>query len=251
MHQLTLDQVAWSSPWRHRSVRDKAMLTLGLLLAAVALPPLPTSALVTLISLAVLLGPVGVPPRRLIRIGWIPAASILIGVLTVAVSVSIDRGLQVELTPASTTQATEVALRATAATSSMLILACSTPVVDLFSALRRARVPDALIEIASLIYRLTATLLVNAAAIQSAQVARLGYASRPAAMRSASMAAGVLFLRSWHRAQRLEEGLAGRGYTDCLRTLDPVRRRSASFLAFTWALLAALIGAAITWEVLS
>jgi cobalt/nickel transport system permease protein len=251
MQGLTLDHVAWSSRWRERSVRDKAMLSLGLLLVAVALPPFPTSALVAAVAVAVLLGPMGVRFAQLARIGWIPALSILMGVAAVAFSVSIDHGLRVELTQVSLVQAAELALRAVAATLAMLILACSTPVVDLFSALRKVRVPDALIEIASLVYRLTATLVVNAAAIQSAQVARLGYANRPAAMRSASMAAGVLFLRSWHRAQRLEDGLVGRGYTDNLRTLDPSRRRSATFLALTWALLVVLVGVAIAWEVLS
>lgn len=250
MHGLEIDHIAWASPWRARSVRDKAVLSLGLLLAAVALPPLPGSVMVAGVGLAILLGPIGMTWPQLGRIGWVPAASILIGVATVALSISIEGGLHVQVTEAGLRQAGGLALRAAAATLAMLVLACSTPVVDLFSALSKARVPAILIEVAALIYRLTAGLLESAAAIQAAQVARLGYASRPAAMRSASLAAGTLFLRSWSRAQRLEDGLAGRGYTDNLRTLEPRRVRSATFLALTWALLASMVGVAMAWEVL-
>ena len=39
-HGLALDHAAWSSPWKARSVRDKGVLSGGLLMAAIALPPL-------------------------------------------------------------------------------------------------------------------------------------------------------------------------------------------------------------------
>jgi cobalt/nickel transport system permease protein len=247
---LTIDHLAWASPWRERSVRDKAALALGLLLAAVILPPLPAAPVVAGVASVLLLGPIKVTGLQLVRVGWAPAVSILIGMVTVVVSVSTDAGLHLVITEAGLAQGTGLALRATAATLAMLVLACSTPVSDIFSALRKARVPDPLVEIASLVYRLTAGLLTNARAIQAAQVARLGYANRRAAMRSASMAAGVLFLRSWDRAQRLEDGMAGRGYVDKLRTLEPAKLRSARFLALTWVLLAAVVGVSIAWEVL-
>lgn len=104
-------------------------------------------------------------------------------------------------------------------------------------------------EIASLIYRFAFGLLESAGAIHEAQEARLGYANRKAAMRSASMGVSMLFLRSWDRARRLEEGLSGRGYEDTLRTLDPVLARSTAFLAGGIAVLAVLIGGSIAWEV--
>ncbi len=248
-HGLTLDHAAWSSPWRSRSVRDKGVLSLGLLVAAVSLPPVPGGAAVALVSLVLLLGPIRVGWRRLGRIVWLPLLSIAIGVATVAVSVSWDAGLRFEITLAGLVTAGNLTVRAIAATLAMFTLACSTPMIDLFSALRRARVPAPLVEIASLIYRFAFGLLESAGAIHEAQEARLGYANRKAAMRSASMGVSMLFLRSWDRARRLEEGLSGRGYEDTLRTLDPVRVRSTAFLAGGIALLAVLIGGSIAWEV--
>ena len=250
-HGLALDHAAWSSPWRSRSVRDKGVLSLGLLVAAFSLPAWPGGAAVAVVSLALLLGPIRVGWARLGRIVWIPLVSILIGVATVAVSVSWDGGLRLQLTPEGVETAGRLAVRALAATLAMFTLACSTPMIDLLNSLRHARVPDPLIEIAALIYRFSFGLLESVGAIRQAQEARLGYANRSAAMRSASMGVAMLFLRSWDRARRLEDGLAGRGYEDTLRTLEPTRRRSAGFLVASVALLVVLAGGALAWQALS
>lgn len=250
-HGLALDHAAWSSPWRSRSVRDKGVLSLGLLLVAVSLPPFPGGAAVALASLVLLVGPIRVGWARLGRIIWVPLVSILIGVATVAVSVSWDGGLRLQVTPDGTEMAARLAVRALAATLAMFTLACSTPMIDLLNALRHARVPDPLIEIAALVYRFSFGLLESAGAIHAAQEARLGYATRTAAMRSASMGVAALFLRSWDRARRLEAGLAGRGYENALRTLGPRRRRSSGFLAASIGLLLAIAGGALAWEVLA
>lgn len=90
-HGLALDHAAWSSPWRVRSVRDKGVLSGGLLLGAITLPAVPggaaggdqpDSSCST----------IRVGWARLGRIVWLPLTSIPIGVATVAVSVSWDAG---------------------------------------------------------------------------------------------------------------------------------------------------------------
>lgn len=247
---LALDHAAWSSPWRSRCVRDKGVLSIGLLIAAVSLPPLPGGVAVAVASLVLLLGPIRVGWARLGRILWLPLLSIMIGVATIAVSISWDGGPRVQLTAAGVQMAAHIAVRAIAATLALFTLACSTPMIDLFTALRHARVPDPLIEIAALVYRFSVGLLESAGAIHSAQDARLGYSTRTAAMRSASQGVTMLFLRSWDRARRLEDGLAGRGYEDALRTLEPRRRRSAGFLSASIALQVVIAGAALSWELL-
>ncbi len=247
-HGLALDHAAWASPWRERSLRDKGILSFGLLGAALVVPPFPGGAVIAVVALALLLGPSGVGPARLARIGWAPLLSILIGVMTVALSFCWRDGPVVQVTPAGLATASDLALRSLAATLALFTLACSTPMIDLLAGLRRLRVPDPLIEIASLIYRFTFGLLENVGEIHRAQQARLGYVNRSAALRSAAMALSVLFLRSWDRARRLEAGLAGRGYEDSLRTLQPPRRRSTPFLLGTLALLTGLLGIAVWVE---
>lgn len=133
-HGLTLDHAAWSSPWRSRSVRDKGVLSLGLLVAAVSLPPVPGGAAVALVSLVLLLGPIrvgvgvawgassGCRSYRS-RSGWPPSRS----------GVSWDAGLRFEITLAGLVTAGNLTVRAIAATLAMFTLACSTPMIDLFS----------------------------------------------------------------------------------------------------------------------
>lgn len=248
-HGLALDHAAWSSPWRGRSVRDKGVLSLGLLLAAVALPPVPGGIAVAVVSAAILLGPVRVGWSRLWRILWLPLLSILVGVAAIAIRVGWDGGMRLGTSAAGIETAGQVAIRSVAATLAMFTLACSTPMVDLLSGLRRARVPDAIVEVASLIYRIIFGLLESAGAIRQAQEARLGYVNRRAAMRSASLGTVMLFVRTWDHARRLDEGLTGRGYVDSLRTLEPPRRRSAAFLAGAVAVLAVIVAGSIAWAV--
>ncbi|MDQ7992060.1 MAG: cobalt ECF transporter T component CbiQ [Propionicimonas sp.] len=250
-HGMTLDVAAWASPWRTRSVRDKAVLAGGLLVAAVALPAWPGGLLAGLASLVLLVGPAGLGWRRLGRISWLPLVSILIGVATVAVSVSWDGGVRLAVTPSGLTTAGGLAGRALAAVLAMFLLAATTPMADLLAGLRALRVPDPLIEIAALVYRLTFGLLESLGSIHEAQAARLGYATRRAAMSSAAMASTAIFLRSWDRASRLEAGLAGRGYEDSLRTISPPKRRSTAFLVASLALIGAIGTAAAVWAVVA
>lgn len=237
---LALDAAAWASPWRVRSVRDKAVLSGGLLVLSIALPPWPGAAACGLAVLVLLLGPARVGWRQLGRIMILPLLSIAIGVATVAVSISWDAGLRVALPVEGLLMARDLALRATAAVLAMFLLATTTPMIDIFQALRRARVPAPLVEIASLIYRFTFGLLDATVAIHEAQSARLGYATRRAGMRLAAMAVTAVFVRALTRAQRLEAGLAGRGFEDSLVTLDPGRVRSTRFLLASVALLVGL-----------
>ncbi len=237
---LILDDTAWGSPWRHRAVRDKTFLSVGLVVAALLLPPWPGTVLVGLTAVAILLGPAGVAPRLLARSLWLPTTFILTGALSVLVSVSWDGHPVVAITPATATTAATLLAHGWAGTAALFVLGCTTPMVDILAGLRRMRVPDAAVEIASLTYRLLFVLLGTARAIHEAQTARLGYTTYRRWLSSLAVLAGSLFVRSWERARRMEEGLAGRGYVDALRTLDPPRRASAAFVAASAALLGAI-----------
>ncbi len=246
---LAIDEAAWASPWRHRRVRDKGLLSLGLLTCALALPPVPATIIVAGAAWAVLAGPAGVPVRVLTRCLRAPAAFIAIGGLTLLVTIG-GPGRLIGVDAASATAAGVTVLHAGSATLAAFILAATTPVIDLLTSLRRLRIPDPLIDISEVMYRLVFVLLESARTVTEAQTARLGYASRSAALRSASGAIGAMLLRSLQRASRLENGLIARGYTEGLRTLAPPRQGSVRFVALTLALLAALvaISAFVAWQ---
>ena len=130
---------------------------------------------------------------------------------------------------------------ALAGSLAVLLLATTTPVSDLLPALRRARVPDAVVEVASVVYRLLFVLLGSLHTIREAQTARMGYSSVRRSYRSSGALAAAVLTRSWDRARRMQEGLAGRGMETGLRVLPEVLPSSRVFLASSVAGLAAIV----------
>jgi cobalt/nickel transport system permease protein len=114
-------------------------------------------------------------------------------------------------------------------------------VSDLLPALRRARVPDAVVEVASVVYRLLFVLLGSLHTIREAQTARMGYSSVRRSYRSSGALAAAVLTRSWDRARRMQEGLTGRGMETGLRVLPEVLPSSRVFLASSAAALLAIV----------
>ncbi|MFF9768386.1 cobalt ECF transporter T component CbiQ [Streptomyces sp. NPDC053086] len=241
---LPIDAAAHSSRWRRRHPVDKAVLGLGLTALAVSLPPWPGAALVLVTALTVLLGPAGVPGRRLWRAYRVPLGFCLTGAATLLVQVGGPDGF-VSLAEDGPVRAGELLLRTSAASLGVLLFAFTTPMSDLLPWLVRAGVPAPVVDVAMVMYRMSFLLLDSVRRIREAQAARLGHTTRTAAWRSLAGLGAVAFVRAFDRAARLQTGLAGRGYDGTLRVLTPEARVSARFTAASLALLAAL--AALTF----
>lgn len=246
-----LDTAAWTGAWRHRSVVEKLVLTGGLLVLAVGAPT-PTVALaVAGVGVLTALGLARVPAGTYLRALAVPAGFVLVGALTVAVTFDpVGPGTLWQTGPLTVSQASVdrallVTGRALAGAAALVLLAATTPMVDLIGALRRLRVPDAVLDVAGLTYRMLFSLLAAADSIRAAQAARLGYATGPAARRSVGQLGAAVLLRSWRRARGLEEGLAGRGYDGALLTLAPHRPVSRTFVLASLGLLLALAVVAV------
>lgn len=237
---LPIDDAAWESHWRPRQVRDKAVLSFGLLGCALTLPPWPGGVVAGVTTLTVLLSAARVPVGLLFRSLLPPLVFIVLGAVSVLVSLSWDGGVRLGVGQAGAATAATVVVRGLAGTLAVFVLAATTPMVDIVGALRRARIPDPLVDIAGLTYRLLFVLLDSARTIVEAQASRLGYADRRSTMRSSAGLLVAILERSWSRAQRLEEGLAGRGYSDNMRTLDPPLVGSWRFCALSVGLVAVI-----------
>ncbi len=242
MTGLAVDDAAWASTWRPRAVGDKLLLTLGLVGCALVLPVWPGSLLVGLTAVGLALGPARVPPRVFGRAVRLPLAFVLVGAVTAVLQVSTDG---IGWAPHAAATGGALVGHALAGGASVLLLATTTPVSDLLPALRRARVPAAVVEVASVTYRLLFVLLESLHTIREAQTSRLGTSTVRRSYRSAGLLAAAVLTRSWDRARRLQEGLAGRGMTTDLRVLPEVLPSSRTFLAATVLGLAALCGAAV------
>ena len=235
---LAVDDAAWASSWRRRSALDKLLLCGGLVVCALALPAWPGSLLVGLAVLVLALGPAGVPAAPFLRAVRWPVAFIAVGAVTSVVSVD---GGGLGWAPDAAARAGSLVGHALAGSAAVLLLACTTPMSDLLPALQRLRVPAAVTEVASVTYRLLFVLLDSLRAIREAQTARMGHATVRGSVRSNGALAAAVLTRSWDRARRLQEGLAGRGMETGLRVLPDERPSSRGFVAATVAGLAVLV----------
>ncbi|MFD2093498.1 cobalt ECF transporter T component CbiQ [Blastococcus deserti] len=240
MSGLAIDDAAWSSAWRRRSPADKLVLCLGLVVCALALPAWPGSGLVALTATVLALGPARVPPRTFGRAVRWPLAFIGVGALTAVVQVG---GGGLGWAPDAAARAGSLTAHAVAGSTAVLLLATTTPVSDLLPALRRLGVPAAVVEVASVVYRLLFVLLDSLRTIREAQTARMGHSSVRRSYRSSGALAAAVLVRSWDRARRLQEGLAGRGMDTGLRVLPEVLPSSRAFLAATLVGLGAIVTA--------
>jgi cobalt/nickel transport system permease protein len=238
MTGLAIDDAAWSSTWRRRSPGDKLLLCLGLTVCALVLPAWPGSLLVGLTAVLLALGPARVPPRTLGRAVRWPLTFVAVGALTAVVQV--DAG-GLGWAPDAAARAGSLVGHAVAGSAAVLLLATTTPMSDLVPALRRLRVPDAVVEIASVVYRLLFVLLESLRTIREAQTARMGYSSLRRSYHSSGALAAAVLTRSWDRARRMQDGLAGRGMETGLRVLPEVLPSSRLFLTATVTGLAGIV----------
>jgi cobalt/nickel transport system permease protein len=233
MTGLAVDDAAWSSAWRRRSPADKLLLCLGLVVCALVLPAWPGSVLVGTTATVLALGPARVPVRTFGRAVRLPLTFITLGALTAVVQV--DAG-GLGWAPDAAARAGSLTAHALAGSTAVLLLATTTPMSDLLPALRRVGVPAAVVEVASVTYRLLFVLLDSLRTLREAQTARMGYSSLRRSYRSSGALAAAVLTRSWDRARRLQDGLAGRGMDTGLHVLPEVLPSSRVFL------LAALVG---------
>lgn len=110
---------------------------------------------------------------------------------------------------------------------------------------RRLGLPESLVDLMALVYRMLFLLEESRETIQQTQANRLGYRTVRLALRSVAMAGSGLFQRSMSRARSMERGLAARGYDGRLRVLlSPDRSRPRDYL------VAVLVPAALAGAIL-
>ncbi len=237
MHSL--DTLAHTNPWRRRHPGEKAVLALGLLACAVALPPWPGAVVVGGSALALLLGPLRLRPGQLVRAVRAPLVFVAVGSLPLLVAVGGDP--LVRWAPEGLGPAVALTGRAVAALLCLILFAASTPIADALPRLERLGVPAAVIEVAALVYRLLFLLLDTAATVREAQAGRLGFRSWRTTYRCVAAQAAAIFVGAFDRARRLEQGLALRGYTGSLRVQVQERPVSVPFVVASLGLVGAVV----------
>lgn len=216
-----------------------------MLLLVLLLPPLPTAPLVLVVMTTAVVVGAGVPLARFARALAIPLGFLATSLPIIALSLELSEGVHLSLSPDGARRALEVGARALAAMSCLVGLALTTPMTDLIAGLRRLGVPQPLVEIMDLMYRLLFVVVERATNARRAQEARLGYTTFARAPHAFGLLIGALLTRSLAHARRLEIGLAARGFEGDLQVLTPRRALSARRLAAVSATLIVVGGVAL------
>jgi cobalt/nickel transport system permease protein len=228
---LAIDHRAWTNRWHDHHPAEKLLLAGGLLLLSITLPPLTTGPLVFLVMALATVAGAGIPVTVFLGVIAIPGAFLLTGLPFLAVSLDFTSGIWLSFSPAGIEAAFQVMMRSLAAFSCLAFLTLTTPIIDLVPLLRRFGVPQLIVELMLLVYRLIFVFAERAVTGQQAQTARQGYSSLGRGIHSLGLLVASLFQRSLERARRLEIGLAARGFEGRLRVLLPDRALSLSRLA--------------------
>ncbi|WP_342306254.1 cobalt ECF transporter T component CbiQ [Methanolobus sp. ZRKC5] len=107
--------------------------------------------------------------------------------------------------------------------SCLFFLSLTTPMIELFAVLKKAKFPDSFVEIAMMMYRYIFVFLDVAMGIKYAQTVRLGYRDFKTSFRSTVMLGASLFIRSWEQGEKLYLSMNSRCYDGKLMVYDEKR----------------------------
>ncbi len=248
---MLIEQCAYGNRWRAVSPAAKGLFALGGFIAAFAAGQ-PKAALTAagLITLVAVTG-AGVPLSRFTRIALPPLGFLLVGCLSLALSLGWTTDAQqgqelvVRWLPDGWEPILNLAGRSIGALAALLFLAATTPLTDLIALLRRLHLPEVLLELMVLCYRMLFVFSESVRDTRTAQAARLGYAAPRLALRSLGSLAGNLTVQIWQRAHALHVAAQSRNNDGPLRFLEPEYANAGRDLALAGAGAAVLIGIAL------
>jgi cobalt/nickel transport system permease protein len=218
-----IDTSAHLNRWRKKSLAEKSLLAVGMLVIAVSVPSWQAAVLVAALMIGATLFGAGVPFGLWWKAMTAPIGFLFVGVFTLIFQVTF---WHIAIAPHGIELAARVGIRAFAGLTCLLFIALTTPATDLVSGLRRLGVPAEIAEMTLLIYRFVFLLTDTAETMNAAQAARLGHITYRRHMKSLGLLIANLMPRAFSRAQALEIGLAARGWRGDLKVLSPVDRAS-------------------------
>lgn len=238
-----LDRAAHQNRLSAVRAEHKAAVVLALLLACLLLDRITVGLGVVALMGTLSLGWARVAPRLWIKATVAEGFFLLLSVGSVALMLApvappegfglTILGRWIGVTPQGLLMAARLVARTLGAVSCLTFLTLTTPLHDLAALGRRLQVPPLLIDLMLLTYRFLWVLQATLAQMRTAQVARLGDAGWRASLRSAGLLGARLFIRSYQRADRLNDAWLARNFDGALPVWDARGRRSSPALLAT------------------
>jgi cobalt/nickel transport system permease protein len=154
--------------------------------------------------------------------------------------------LSLSLSESGLWSAWNILAKGTLGVAASLLLAATTEIRDLLLGLRRLRLPQLLVQIASFMVRYADVISGELRRMRIARESR-GFAARgPRHWGVLAKTAGSLFIRAYERGERVHLAMLSRGYTGTMPVIDELSATRAQ-----WALAASLPSAALLISVTS
>ncbi len=207
-----IDRNAHTNRWRGVAAGEKVLAALGLMAVALASGSWVVEAGILVIAAGATVLGARVPLADLAKSAGVPLGFIATGCLAQMLTLDFARAFPIALSVNSVEPALFVALRAMACVSALLFLALTTPLTDIIRLLRRLGLGREMCDIILVMFRFVWLTLDCLEAGVRSQANRLGYAGYRRSLHSSGLLLAGLLPRTLSRAERLEAGLAARGY---------------------------------------
>ncbi|WP_214020480.1 cobalt ECF transporter T component CbiQ [Methanoculleus sp.] len=247
-----LDDFAQTNGLRETSPGLKLFVGLSSILLCVSSPGPAAPLLVAATMSAAILALAKIPARFYARLLLVPVSFAVMSIAVVlfvtgsgAVLLEVP-GLPLAITAGGANLALLLLTRVFGGMCSLYFIALTTPMTEIFDILRRLRVPTVFIDLAMLTYRFIFILIEEAGQIYRSQVMRLGYGRFRESVRSFSMLAGALFIRTWESGEALVLAMDARCYDGRLGFPGEARPVSALALAAALLYLSAVFGVSLS-----
>ena len=245
---ITIDEIAYNSPFRDWSPLGKFVLALSLLISSLVASSIVIPLLCFAIGFALLFYSTRLRFPRVIVIALLEGLLIfLLGAIVIALVTagdplwSIDIGIvQLTFSQQGVQLGAMVFLRALAGVTVMLFFATSTPLPQFANALRQVGIPKEFVELTVLIYRYSFLLLEQMGTMYVAANCRLGFQGYRNKYRTTAKLAVGVFTRSLDMADRSQVALDCRGYQGEFHSYRPPAKLSASWVSLSIAVFAGL-----------
>jgi cobalt/nickel transport system permease protein len=214
---MRIDAAAYASRWRGVAPSAKLLFACACTAAAWIAHGHATLAMLAAVPMLTALLGARVPLRTYVAVALAPCGFLSLSCLTMLVAPDADGAWH--WTPAALPFVARTALRSLAVLAALLGFVLTTPLPDVLALLRRLHVPELLLDLMALCYRMLFVLRQAWDEGVTAQSARLGYAGWRRAWRSTGLLAGQLAVQVWQRAAALQAAAEARGYDGRLRFL--------------------------------
>ncbi len=253
---ISIDYYAQHSKLRGVSPQIKIVFALAMLFLTVACPlnVVVAFVLITMSAITLFLGKT--KPAYYLSALFVPGLFILLGSITLAVDFSSTPFLYEDMvwhkgymgiTKAGQEHAVAIVLKSFSAVSCLYMLSFSTPMSEVLSVLRKAKIPSVLVELLYLTYRYIFVVVAMLAAMNTAAKARLGNANLRAGYASFFGIGFHLLIRSLKRASTSFDAMESRCYEGEIAFLTHTQQVKPAQVA---AAVAVFTGTVLLWIVL-